>query len=144
LRRLGPRKRRLALQNLKESLAPRTFATAGTWVPSSANLLMSRALIDVIQPYIDPETDLTEARVLALLGGIAWNLSVIPEVGQDERRDLRRWLPDPLAVQMDRVLEDLQRRKLELFPDDRRIIALTNVHLQSDGSFFFAAAAAAE
>jgi hypothetical protein len=142
--KLGPRARRAALSTLRTALAARGFAREGTWVPSSANLTISEALLALVRPYLEEDTDIIGARVLALLAGVAWNLDVVPDVGRDERRDLVLSLVPDDVWQLDRVLEDMRLRKIELFPDDRRIIALTKVHLQSDGNFFFTAAAAAD
>jgi len=132
---------RAAVESLRGSLAARGYMREGGWVPSAGNLKISQALQELVRPYLSEMTDLIEARVVALIAGVAWNLASAPEIGQDEREDLRRQLSPELAEGLDRLLRDMRKRKRDLFPEDRRIIAQTHVHLQSDGSFFFTAAA---
>jgi hypothetical protein len=130
-----------AVENLRGSLAARGYAREGSWVPSIGNLKISQALQELVKPYLREETDLVEARVVALIAGVAWNLVSAPEIGRDEREELRKPLTPEAAACLDRLLRDMRKRKRSLFPDDRRIIAQTYVHPQSDGSFFFTAAA---
>lgn len=132
---------REAIETLRGSLAARGYAREGAWIPSAANLKISDDLRELLRPYLSADTDLIEARVLALLGGIAWNLAVAPEVGEEERQELRMTLTPTAAIGMDRVLRAMRSRKRKLFPKDRRVITQTYVHQQSDGSLFFTAAA---
>lgn len=132
---------RAAVESLRGSLAARGYMREGAWVPSSGNLKISQSLGELVRPYLSEAADVIEARVLALIAGVAWNLAAAPEIGRDEREDLRRELTPEGAECLDRLLRDIRKRKRDLFPGDRRIIAQTHVHLQSDGSFFFTAAA---
>jgi hypothetical protein len=104
---------------------------------------MSQALLQLINPYLDEDTQIDEARALAFLGSVAWNLAAAPDVGEEEHEGLRSQLAPALGECLDRVLRHLRRRKRELFPGDRRVIVHTDVHGHSDGSFFVTAAVAA-
>jgi hypothetical protein len=134
---------REAVESVRGSLAARGYTRESSWTPSIGNLGISRSLHELVSPYLSEEADILEARALALVGGVAWNLASAPEIGQEEREDLHRELGPDTAARLDRLLRHMCKRKRDLFPDDRRIIAQTHVNQQSDGSFFFRAAAVA-
>jgi hypothetical protein len=84
---------------------------------------MSESILHLAEPLLEHSMD--EERALSL-AAIAWNLSLIPE---DERGPMLEKLlrqaaeTDPEIERGLRVLlKDLVERKLELYPDDRRMI----------------------
>jgi hypothetical protein len=133
---------RQTVEGLRGSLVARGVRD-GSWTPSIGNLGISRSLEELISPYLHPGMDIVEARVLALVGGVAWNLVAAPEIGREEQEELRRALTTGTAARLDRLLRHMCRRMRDLFPGDRRIVSQTHVTQQSDGSFFFRAAAVA-
>jgi hypothetical protein len=135
------REEREALGSLRTDLQARGYLREGEWAPSAASRKISEGLVELINPYMDDGMDIVAARVLARIGALAWNLAVEPEGGENQRDELQRQAPPNLAADLDHLLQEMRQRKLELFPDDLRLIVQTDVHLLSDGGFFVTAAA---
>lgn len=106
----------------------------------------SVVLWELIQPYAEEATSLEKYRKLVAFGEVAWNWAVEPDLYPHERiKDIFRQAgmsSDDLdgAYQ---ALNELKERKMRLFPEDRRLIVNTEVHVQDDGSYYLAAAAVA-
>ncbi len=89
---------------------------------------LSAAIEALIAPYLDAELDLTDVQTLTLLGVIAWNVDAAgPEDGPrlllKTRFELGRGQTAAQTKQTLDVLDDLCRRKRQLYPGDRRLIA---------------------
>lgn len=105
---------------------------------------LSVALGELIRPYLEDGIRVDEYRSLVTIGALAWNIAVLPDTISDE------WLQSLLreagvsdTLSFRGLLEELKERRLRLFPNDRRFIVRTEVHEQSDGTFYLAVAAAA-
>jgi len=102
-----------------------THAISGETVilGSDGRRKMSESILHLAEPLLDLSMDEEKAVSLAT---IAWNLSLVPN---DERGSTLEKLLRPVAEkdpEMERemrgMLKDLVERKLELYPDDRRMI----------------------
>jgi hypothetical protein len=109
--------------------------------PAEVCARISGRLIDLFLDELDEDTDLHTARVWMDMARIAWNMTVEPEEGEDERQRMLNHLPFHAREDADAILGDLRARKLELFPGDLRLVVSTAVDARSDGSFYFTAAA---
>jgi hypothetical protein len=96
---------------------------------------MSQRLIQVAQPYLDGD-DLDDYRNELWLASIAWNLSLFPPESREEHINsldlsmLKEEDRQPIAQH----LRELVRRKEQLFPGDRRLIA--NMDVLDEGDSF--------
>lgn len=135
------REQREAMKSLQSSVAAQGLELEA-WRPGRTGGKISEKLIDLFQDEINEDTDLQAAKGLILMAAIAWNLAVEPEVGEEMRRTLFAALPPEAQTGAQAHLEQMKQRKLELFPKDRRLVMQTDAHLQSDGEFYFTAAAA--
>lgn len=85
---------------------------------------ISPSLIELIEPYVDGETSLNELKIIVAAGALAWNLAIVPEpYRSEELEDLITLLDDEAAVLLyESLIPELVKRKLELFPEDPRLI----------------------
>ncbi|MDN5851019.1 MAG: hypothetical protein L0H63_15520 [Nitrococcus sp.] len=103
---------------------------------------VSGALGDLIKPYVYGNMQIEEYRKLAAIGALAWNIAIAPDTMPDD--SLQRLLVGAGASKeatLQGLIEELKKRKQQLFPDDRRIIVRTEVREQPDGSFYLVVAA---
>jgi hypothetical protein len=107
----------------------------GALLRSSQDNAVSRALLQLIEPYNDLEKDPEALERMLATGMMAWNLTVIPpEAAQDMLRALLDSLPaEEFKSVMLEMLDALIERKLELFPDDQRLISGYKIKLTGDG-----------
>lgn len=122
----------------------------GAIVPENMRLVrgnginkISVALSDLIEPYVAHDLTIEEFRSIVGVGTFAWNLAVRPDLMS---RDRPRRTPEDGVVNetelfVDDLIDKLRERKLQLFPDDQRLIMDTQVYTQPDGSFYLMAAA---
>ena len=139
-RKAGAHERRKALEEMHTHMQANGYLQGRQLRPSKTGRISER-LIDLIMEELDEETDLRTARMLIDLARIAWNLTVEPKEGEEQRQAMRNHLPPDAREFVDEVVEDFKARKLELFPKDLRLVVSTAVHRQSDGGFYFTAAA---
>jgi hypothetical protein len=135
------REQREAMKSLQTSVAAQGFDLQA-WRPGHTGGKITEKLLQLFEDGVNEETDLQAAKALILMAAIAWNLAVEPEVGEEMRRRLFAGLPPAARAGAQAHLEQMKQRKLTLFPDDRRLVMQTDAHLQSDGDFYFTAAAA--
>lgn len=138
------RERREALQSLRNHMDSDPGTRDLRWAPELGQSKISASLMKLIEPYIGKRRGLEELRAWAMIGAAAWNWTVEPDSFPREKLEeaLKGTDRDENTVLHD-VLDDLGRRKLELFPHDRWLIVKTEVIEQSDGSFYLTAAATA-
>jgi hypothetical protein len=141
LRKRLAREQREAMKSLQTNVAAQGFDLQA-WRPGRTGGKISEKLLKLFEDDVNEDTDLTAAKALILMAAVAWNLAVEPEVGEEMRRRLFADLPAGAHADAQAHLEQLKQRKLALFPEDRRLVMQTDAHLQSDGDFFFTAAAA--
>jgi hypothetical protein len=103
---------------------------------------LSEALAALIEPYREDESDAAGLKSLVGLGAIAWNLAMFPESKRgaalsEMTKDLKGRDREVLNI----VVAQLVRRKLELFPDDRRMIVSYEV-TDSGGKYHLAVGSA--
>lgn len=106
----------------------------------------SAVLLKVIEPYLEAATNLEEHRRLVEYGMLAWNWAVDPDLTSRERiKDTFRQagLPSEDLDGAYHVIDELRRRKLQLFPDDHRLIVSTEVHEQDERGCYITATAVA-
>jgi hypothetical protein len=95
------------------------------------------ALNELIDPYLSDELTLEQRSRVVTLGVLAWNSALLPEgVWQELVREAVESVPEDLRPHLVKAVEDLRRRKLQLFPQDRRQIVDRELRLQKDGSFY--------
>jgi hypothetical protein len=97
---------------------------------------ISERLIELAEPYLQGEDNVDEYRKELSLASAAWNLSFFPPDSREEK--MMKSLDLDALGEEDRQLilqhlRDLVRRKEQLFPGDRRLIAKVEV-LDEGGS----------
>jgi uncharacterized membrane-anchored protein YjiN (DUF445 family) len=100
---------------------------------------MSEVLQVFVDPYLKSVTNSSQRETLFDIAVMAWNLSLTPE---NERQSLVEEMLEQLAQrgdllaqqEMREIIEELITRKLELFPDNRRLIV--EFHLQETRNKF--------
>lgn len=112
------------------------------WRPGRTGGKITEKLLKLFEDEVNEDTDLDEAKGLILMAAVAWNLAVEPEIGKEMRKRLFAGLPAEARAAIRAHLEQMKQRKLALFPEDLRFVMRTDAHLQSDGDFYFTAAAA--
>jgi hypothetical protein len=106
---------------------------------------ISDGLAELIRPYSYDNMTTQANRRLVCLGVFAWNQALAPEKFS---RELildtlqRAQVPEPEAPY--EMVEEMRQRKLQSFPDDRRLILDAELREQDDGSLYLAAAATRE
>ena len=96
---------------------------------------MSQRLIHIAQPYLNGGDDLDEYRKELSLASTAWNLSLFPPDSREEHM-MKSLDVQPLEEEHRQLiaqhLRELVRRKEQLFPEDRRLIAKVDVLDEGD------------
>jgi hypothetical protein len=97
-------------------------------------LPMSDCILTLIEPYRSVTSSTDEIKKLAMLGIIGWNLAISTE---QERQNLLDTIPLTDYTEFERadfirLLEALESRKKQLFPDDRRRPINLRVHAQGN------------
>ncbi|MGD1859098.1 MAG: hypothetical protein ACFB0E_03900 [Leptolyngbyaceae cyanobacterium] len=88
---------------------------------------MSEVLEEFAEPYVEEIDDFLEHKSFLELAAIAWNLAIMPEEQRQAAREEmhnkfgRRGSQDSLKA-LDPLLDELIERKLQLFPDNQRLI----------------------
>jgi hypothetical protein len=85
---------------------------------------MSELILELVDPYAELCDSDTEAiHKLVVLGVIAWNAAVSdPERGRSLVQAMLATLPQEDRPTAASVVGNLIRRKIELYPDDRRVV----------------------
>jgi hypothetical protein len=139
------RERQGVRREMKSDLIARVESRAAVghlpWGQASGGPKISDALAELIQPYSYDDMDIETSRKLVCLGVLAWNRAVAPDMVS--REEIRRSLessgtPEPESI--DRIIEVMTQRKMQLFPDDLRLIVDAELREQNDGSFYLVAA----
>jgi hypothetical protein len=133
------REQAAVLKAMNAGLAARGYEVQGGAGPGNSRI--SDKLFELIRDDLYQDSDVEEARQVLCMAGIAWNLAVEPEVGEHQRQGLHNRLPPDVRNAANALIARLKERKLALFPRDLRLIIQTEVRLQSDGGFYFAASA---
>jgi hypothetical protein len=111
------------------------------WGQAPGGPKISDALAELIRPYSYDDMGIEACRKLACLGVLAWNRAVAPDmVSREEIRGSLESSGTPESESIDRFIDEMTQRKLQLFPDDLRLIVDAEVREQNDGSFYLAAA----
>jgi hypothetical protein len=94
---------------------------------------LSECLVDVIEPYRSDDFDREAYSNLVTLAATAWNLSVFPKE-ERESAILRALQAVPLLRRRETyiLVQRLLERKEQLFPNDRRFIAPSDVVEERD------------
>ena len=71
----------ILLQRVRES---EHFKDHGVLIETPGLVRMSRVLLDFAKPYIDPYDDHDLKRAIMSLAIIAWNISLLPQLGTEE------------------------------------------------------------
>lgn len=105
---------------------------------------ISGALMDMVEPLMDVQFTLDQARRTVQLAALVWNLSLLDE---EKRRTETDRLVHELAPEdsdgMRGWIDELIERKRRLHPEDGRFIVSTEVVRKGDGFSIFAVGAAA-
>jgi hypothetical protein len=128
-RRKAQRQQRLATgqPHSRSTAVPSSGGTAlpsGALLKSSQDNALSRALLQLIEPYNDLERGPKALEKILVAGMMAWNLTIIPpETAQTMLKELLDRMPtqDTKAATL-QMLGALIERKLQLFPNDRRLL----------------------
>lgn len=139
------RKRQSVRREAKSDLIARVESHAAVghlpWGQALGGSKISDALAELIQPYSYDDMDIEASRKLVCLGVLAWNGAVAPDTVS--REEIRRSLESsgtPQPESIDRIIEEMMQRKMQLFPDDLRLIVDAELREQNDGSFYLVAA----
>ena len=117
------RRQKRALREAARRILSEGPISGETAILTSESRKMSKNILHLAEPLLEHSEDEEGALSVAT---IAWNLSLIPE---DERGPKLEKLLRPAAKKVPEIergmrvlLKDLVERKLELYPDDRRMI----------------------
>lgn len=99
---------------------------------------MSAAIIRMIEPYAPDALELDQYLVLIEVCKCAWNMTVLKQFADctlpNVRRNLEKVRETVARMGAAALLEELQQRKISLFPDDRRFIVKTFVEPLESGA----------
>ena len=99
---------------------------------------MSAAIIRMIEPYTPDALELDKYLVLIEVCKSAWNMAVLKQFADcplpNVRRNLEKVRETVAGIGAAALLEELQQRKISLFPEDRRFIVKTVVEPLESGA----------
>jgi len=105
---------------------------------------LSECILEVIEPYSQKYPD--ELKTVIQMGIIAWNLSFLPENGKVDSTEIvfsasasLKLGVNPPIVKL--YLNDLKKRKTNMFPEDKRLIVDYEIIENSSGITFNVASA---
>lgn len=131
------RRHKRALRGAARAILRKGLVSDETSISIDESRKMSENILHLAEPLLEHSENVESALSLAT---IAWNLSLIPE---DERGPMLEKLlqsaaeKDPELVRGMRVLlRDLVERKLELYPDDPRMILGHELARTGENSMF--------
>ena len=105
---------------------------------SHGKIKMSAAIIRMIEPYAPDDLGFDEYRVLIEACRAAWNLTVLERFADCTRPKVRgaieRVREIAAGIGRPSLLDELQQRKISLFPEDRRFIVNITVEPSESGS----------
>lgn len=120
------------------------FAMDSLHADNPEGIAISPSLVELIDPYTDEDTSLEELKILISAGAIAWNLARLPHAVREEGLEqIMLEIEEETAELFVMLIEELTERKLDLFPDDPRIITGWDVR-KKNGQHFVSAAAVVE
>jgi len=88
---------------------------------------MSEVLENFIEPYLEEIDGYVQKQKFIELAVVAWNLAILPEAARQAMREQfqsslgRNGLPEDQEF-LDSLLDELMERKLQYFPNNRRLI----------------------
>ena len=131
------RRERRALRRRRARLARAARTAPG-------EIKISAAIIRMIEPYSPEDLELDRHRVLVTACAAAWNMAVLEQCADRDRPMVWSAL-EKVRNSGDRIgatalLEELKKRKMLLFPDDRRFIVGSNLELLKSGDRYLTAA----
>jgi len=100
---------------------------------------ISDSLAVLLQPYITAGMTAVARQTLARIGVMAWNFSITH--GGIPRQEIEKNVtPDSPELQQKvlGLMDEISRRKLQLFPSDRRRIIDAELREQNNGTFYLA------
>ena len=105
---------------------------------------ISAVIIRMIEPYAPDDLGFDEYRVLIAVCKAAWNLTVLEQFADctlpKVRDAIERVREIAAGIGRPALLDELQQRKISLFPDDRRFIVNVTVEPLESGSRYVTAA----
>jgi hypothetical protein len=142
------RQRKELRDDARQAMAARLssrFGDGSSEIPLRAPLpgqpRVSDSLQQLLDPYFDENTTGEAFRRMVVLGMLAWNRAALPEErGQEMIREMRQHFPAEDEKTFVELMEDLSRRKRQLFPDDHRLIVDVEARKEPDGTFYITAA----
>ena len=103
---------------------------------------LSEALVALIEPYRREARDLSGYRLLITLAALAWNLAALPQEQRDAALlDAARGVGVQGRSMLKAIITEVLCRKLELFPEDHRVIVSYEV-TESAGTYHVLVASA--
>jgi len=107
-------------------------------VPGAINgVKMSQVIEQFIEPYIDEEGTGVGLRALVSVGIIAWNLALLPPLEREaELLAAADRFSDHVQLDLIRFLRELIARKLQHFPEYRRMVMEFTLTDESDGGYY--------
>ncbi len=136
-RRLKPTARQKQLQKEFQTETGQTVEIVGQTGES-----MSQALMNLVEPYmLDWGQDASGLEMLARLGVMAWNETILPESMIDKAiADFVHSLPAEEKKEAEEVvrslLEELQERKMLLYPHNKRLMIDVEIDIDRRGPYF--------
>jgi hypothetical protein len=140
LRKRLAREQRAAINGLRERVAASGIGQLPLRERPPPGKISVR-LLDLVTEELQDVADIDSAKALIGLCAIGWNMAADPTVGEEQRAELLRRLPPEGRADAHQLLARVKERKLELFPEDLRVVVRTEAHRQADRSFFYTAAA---
>lgn len=111
-------------------------AFRGAVYDAPGEIKMSEALENLIEPYTEEVGTIEAMRKLVALGGLAWNLALLPSevVAKELPKLIKGMAVEPGNAQMlIEVIQKMIERKLLLYPDVNRYIVNSQVEDLGDG-----------
>jgi len=118
-----------ALDNLTQKVqkGPLSKHVEGVVQNPQGQVKMSEVLENFIEPYLEEIDGYVQKQKFIELAVVAWNLAILPEAARQAMREQfqsslgRNGLPEDQEF-LDSLLDELMERKLQYFPNNRRLI----------------------
>lgn len=118
-----------ALDNLAKRVqqGPLSNQVEGVIQNPKGQVKMSEVLEDFIKPYLEEIDSYAQKQQFIELAVVAWNLAILPEEARQAMREQlqssldQRGLPEDREF-VDSLLDELMERKVQYFPNNRRLI----------------------
>ncbi|MFN8439866.1 MAG: hypothetical protein U0175_03805 [Caldilineaceae bacterium] len=95
---------------------------------------MSQLLGKVIQPFIQDAENRDQVLMLAQMGVVAWNISLLSEEERADELGKMREVMKEGSDDFEKLIQELMERKQELYPNVKR--KLLDVNVREEGSRF--------